>query len=107
MPKNDHVVGLFVPMNEHVPEGRHVLKCAQMLFRDDAVFMKNLEKVSISLRLAPTLKRYEMIADVNDLLDAQLEVAFDEGPRPDVFFIFLPRNILCVPKRNQIFPQLR
>ena len=48
-----------------------------------------------------------MIADVNDLLDAQLEIAFDECPRPDIFFIFLPRNILCVPKRNQIFPQLR
>ena len=57
-------------MNEHVPEGRHVLECRQMLFRDDTVFMKNLEKVPISLRLALTVKRYEMIADVDDLLDA-------------------------------------
>jgi hypothetical protein len=55
-----------------------------MLFRDDAVFMKNLEKIPISLRLAPTMKRYEMIPDVDDLLNAQLEVAFDEGPRPQV-----------------------
>jgi len=62
--EDDLVVGLFVSMNEHVPEGSHVLECRQVL-------------------------------------------AFDESPRPEVFFIFLPRDILCVPKRDQIFPQLR
>ena len=40
-----------------------------MRFRNDAVFVKNMEKVPISLRLAPPVKRYEMIADVDDLLD--------------------------------------
>jgi hypothetical protein len=67
--KDNLIVGLFVTMYEHVPEGRHVLKCGQMLFRDDAVFMKNMENVPITLRFAPTVKRYEMIADVDDLFD--------------------------------------
>ena len=67
--KDNLVIGLFVTIYEHVPEGRHVLKCGQMIFRDDAVFMKNMENVPIPLRFAPTVKRYEMIADVDDLFD--------------------------------------
>lgn len=68
--EDDLVVGLFVTMNEHVSERGHVLECRQMLFRDDAVFMEYLEKIAITLRLAPTVKRYEMIADVDDFFDA-------------------------------------
>jgi hypothetical protein len=54
--EDDFIVSFFVTMNEHVPEGGHVLERSQMLLRDDAIFMKNLEKVPISLRLAPTVK---------------------------------------------------
>jgi hypothetical protein len=41
--EDDLVVRLFVTVNKHVPEGGHVLERRQMLFRDDAVFMENME----------------------------------------------------------------
>ncbi len=57
-------------MNEQVPERWHILECFQMLFRNDSIFVKHMEKIPIPIRLAPTVKRYEMIADVYDLLNA-------------------------------------
>jgi len=94
-------------VNKHIPERSHILERFQMLARDDVVFPENLENIPVSLRFAPPMERHEMVADIDDFLDAQLEISLDEGPEPEVFVIFLPGDVIGIPQGSQVFPELR
>jgi hypothetical protein len=93
-------------MNKQVPEGSHVLECHQMLFRDDTVFTEDQKKVSIPFRFAPTVKRYEIIANIDGLLDAQLNIALYKRARTDILFVLFPCDIFRFPECSQVFTEL-
>lgn len=94
-------------MKQHISKRGHILECPEVIFWNHSVFVKNLEDITVSVGLSPAVKGDKMIADVYNLLNAQLQIALDEGTGADIIFVLLPCNVFRAPKGGQVFPKLR
>jgi hypothetical protein len=72
------IVDALVPMHQHVPDRRHVLKPGQLVWRYDTVFFKDREKIAKTHRLSPLVKRNEVVGDVDDLFYGEMNKSFHE-----------------------------